>query len=235
MLHFTCGFFLTSLPYSESYTLITQLRKIMSFFTINFWTNIHTIINVRCSYRQYFKLLQTQKRTHPQIHTLFILRVIYLSISESNIEQVLGQHPTKQQLQGHLPPITKTIKIRRTRHAGHCWRSRELTYRSSVSIREVPLRTCRKQWTKWGRTHKWHIPADPFTWTGKAGRTSKFYIQQLCADTGCSLEDIPGAMDDRDGWWDRIREVFACSTTWWWWWCIFEGINWIRQNIRRKR
>ena len=29
------------------------------------------------------------------------------------------QHPTKQQLYGHLPPITKTIKIRRTRHAGH--------------------------------------------------------------------------------------------------------------------
>ena len=34
------------------------------------------------------------------------------------------QHPTKQQLYGHLPPITKTIKIRLTRRAGHCWRSR---------------------------------------------------------------------------------------------------------------
>ena len=30
------------------------------------------------------------------------------------------QHPTKQQLYGHQPLITKTIKIRRTRHAGHC-------------------------------------------------------------------------------------------------------------------
>ena len=35
------------------------------------------------------------------------------------------QHPTKQQLYGHTPPITKTIKIRGTRHAGHCWRSRD--------------------------------------------------------------------------------------------------------------
>ena len=35
------------------------------------------------------------------------------------------QHPTKQQLYGHLPPITETIKIRRTRHAGHSWRSRD--------------------------------------------------------------------------------------------------------------
>ena len=35
------------------------------------------------------------------------------------------QHPTRHQLYGHLPPITKTIQARRTRHAGHCWRSRD--------------------------------------------------------------------------------------------------------------
>ena len=35
------------------------------------------------------------------------------------------QHPTKHQLYGHLTPITKTIQVRQTRHAGHCWRSRD--------------------------------------------------------------------------------------------------------------
>ena len=35
------------------------------------------------------------------------------------------QHPTRHQLYGHMPPITKTIQVRRTRHAGHCWRSRD--------------------------------------------------------------------------------------------------------------
>ena len=35
------------------------------------------------------------------------------------------QHPIKQLLYGHLPPITKTIQVWRTRHAGHCWRSRD--------------------------------------------------------------------------------------------------------------
>ena len=35
------------------------------------------------------------------------------------------QHPTRHQLYGHLSPITKTIQVRRTKHAGHCWRSRE--------------------------------------------------------------------------------------------------------------
>ena len=31
------------------------------------------------------------------------------------------QHPTRNQLYGHLPPIMKTIQVRWTRHAGHCW------------------------------------------------------------------------------------------------------------------
>ena len=35
------------------------------------------------------------------------------------------QHPTRHQLYSHLPPTTKTIQVRRTRHAGHCWRSRD--------------------------------------------------------------------------------------------------------------
>ena len=39
--------------------------------------------------------------------------------------EYFAQHPTRHQLYGHLPPITKTIQVRRTRHAGHCWRSRD--------------------------------------------------------------------------------------------------------------
>ena len=35
------------------------------------------------------------------------------------------QHPRKHLVYGHLPPITKTIQVRRTRHAGHCWRNRD--------------------------------------------------------------------------------------------------------------
>ena len=35
------------------------------------------------------------------------------------------QQPTRHQLYSHLPPITKTIQVRRTRHAGHCWRNRD--------------------------------------------------------------------------------------------------------------
>ena len=35
------------------------------------------------------------------------------------------QHPTNQHLYGHLPPITTTIKVRRTIHEWHCWKSNE--------------------------------------------------------------------------------------------------------------
>ena len=41
------------------------------------------------------------------------------------LNEFWGQYPTKQQLYGHQPPITKTIKVRRTRHTGYCWRSRD--------------------------------------------------------------------------------------------------------------
>ena len=76
------------------------------------------------------------------------------------------QHPTRHQLYGHLPPITKAIQVRRTWHAGHCWRSRnelisdvlphiaeqkqddqlEHTYSSYVRIRDVALKTCQRWW-----------------------------------------------------------------------------------------
>ena len=103
------------------------------------------------------------------------------------------QHPTRHQLYGHLPPITKTIQVRRTRHAGHCWRSRD------ELIRDVLL---------WIPTHG----------RAKAGRPARTYIQQLCEDTGCCPEDLPRAMNDREKWRERVRDVRAASAIWWWWW-----------------
>ena len=80
------------------------------------------------------------------------------------------QHPIRHQLYGYLPPITKTIQVRRTRYTGHSWRSRdelisdvllwtphkagqkqgdqlEHTYNSYVMIRDVALKTCQRRWT----------------------------------------------------------------------------------------
>ena len=102
------------------------------------------------------------------------------------------QHPTKQQLYSRQPTITKTIKIKQTRHAGHCWRSRD------ELISRVFL------WT-------------PSLGRAKAGRLVWTYIQQLCENTGCSPEDLLEAMDDREGWRERFRDIRADGVTWWWW------------------
>ena len=47
----------------------------------------------------------------------------YTRILRAILNKSWRQHPTRHQLYGHLPPITKTIQVRRTRHAGHSWRS----------------------------------------------------------------------------------------------------------------
>ena len=106
------------------------------------------------------------------------------------------QHPTRHQLYGHLPPITKTIQVRRTRHAGHCWRSRD------ELIRDVLL---------WIPTHG----------RAKAGRPARTYIQQLCEDTGCCPEDLPRAMNDREEWQERVRDIRATNAIWWWWHTLY--------------
>ena len=49
----------------------------------------------------------------------------YTRILRAILNKTWRQHSTKKQQYGHLPPITKTMKIRRTRHAGHSCRSRD--------------------------------------------------------------------------------------------------------------
>ena len=115
----------------------------------------------------------------------------YTRMMRAVLNKSWRQHPTRQQLYGHLPPIMKTIQVRWTRHAGHCWRCKD------ELISDILL---------WNLSHG----------RAKAGQPARTYIQQLCADTGCSLEE---PMDDWDKWWERVKEIHASSTTWWWWWC----------------
>ena len=103
------------------------------------------------------------------------------------------QDTTRHKLYGHLPPITKTIQVRRARHVGHCWRSR------GELISDVLL------WT-------------PAYSQAKAGRPARTYIQQLCEDTGCSPEDQPKAKNDTEKWRERVRDIHSTGITWWWWW-----------------
>ena len=66
------------------------------------------------------------------------------------------------------------------------------------------------------------IVSDVLLWTpaygqSKAGRLARTFIQQLCDDTGCNPEDLPEAMNDRETWRERVRDIRASRTSWWWW------------------
>ena len=87
--------------------------------------------------------------------------------------------------------IIKTMQIRWTRHVEHCWRSKDELISNTLL---------------WIPSHG----------RAKAGWPDRTYIQQLCANIGYSLKDLLEAMDDRDGWQERVREIWASSTTRWW-------------------
>ena len=115
-------------------------------------------------------------------------RCKYTRILRAILNKSWRQHPTKHQLYGHLPPISKTIQVRQKRHAGHCWRSRD------ELISDVLL------WP-------------PIYVQAKAGRPARTYKQRPCEDTGCSLEDLPEAMNDREKWRERVRDIRDSGTT----------------------
>ena len=112
----------------------------------------------------------------------------YARMLRATLNRSWQQHLTRRQLYGHLPPITKTIQARRTRHAGHCWRSKD------------------------------EIVSDVLLWTpaygqSKAGRPARTFIQQVCDYTGCNPEDLPKAMNDRETWRERVRDIRASRTS----------------------
>ena len=114
----------------------------------------------------------------------------YTRMQRAILNKSWRQHPTRHQLYSHLPLITKTIHVRRTRHAGHCWRSND------ELIWDVLL------WTlTYGRA--------------KAGQPARTYMQRLFEDTGCSPEDLPEAMNDREKRQERVWDIRATGTARW--------------------
>ena len=125
----------------------------------------------------------------------------YIRMLRAILNKSRQQHPTRHQLYSHLPPIMKTIQVRWTRHAGHCWRSRD------ELISDVLLR----------------IPI--YGWA-KAGQPALTYIQQLCEDTGCGPEDLLEVMNDRN-----IRADSATWWWWWWCISLQNSSNNVKRSL----
>ena len=58
-----------------------------------------------------------------------------------------------------------------------------------------------------------HTHTTPTYGRAKAARSARTYIQQLCEDTGYSPEDLPEAMNDREKWRERVRDIRAGGPT----------------------
>ena len=98
------------------------------------------------------------------------------------------QHPTRHQLYGHLLPIMKTIQVRRTRHAGHCCRSRD------------------------------ELISDVLLWTPTYGRAKQddqleHTFSSYARIRDVAPEDLPGAMNDREKWRERVGDICSSGTT----------------------
>ena len=131
----------------------------LPFFESLVWLNLRLNPGLPDHWRTLYSLSQwpsSKRKARWQLH----------KNTASNIEQVQEAAPYKA-------PITKSIQVRRTRHAGHCRRRRD------ELISDI---------LQWIPSHGW----------AKAGRPARTYIQQLYANTGCSLEDLPEAMNNRE-------------------------------------
>ena len=96
-------------------------------------------------------------------------------------------HTTNEELYEKMPRITQSIRQQRMRFVGHSFRSKE------------------------------ELAGDVLLWQPKhgkqsTGRPKKSYIDQLISDTGCSYQELPTAMGDRDEWRKRVMANRASST-----------------------
>ena len=95
-------------------------------------------------------------------------------------------HPTKQRLYGKLKSVSSSIKERRLRFAGHCYRSKK------------------------------ELVSNVILWQPKHGKTSvgrprKTYYQQIAEDANCEVEDLHTLMSNRDEWRERVQMIRAIS------------------------
>ena len=82
------------------------------------------------------------------------------------------QHPTKQQLYSHLLFVIQTIQVKRARHSGHCWRSKDKLISNILLWTSIHGHTC-------------------------ASRHQKNLHQPAFTVTGFRLEDLPKAIANR--------------------------------------
>ena len=98
---------------------------------------------------------------------------IYTKVLRAVLRVSWKEHITNNNLYGKLMKVTDSLRVRRLKFIGHCWRSNDELINKVLTWR--PKRGKRKR-----------------------GRPVTTYLDQLRKDTGMSIEDLQKIMDDRD-------------------------------------
>ena len=74
---------------------------------------------------------------------------------------------------------------------------------------------------KQGRSHKWCTPMGP---PDMAEQKQDDQLEHIYSSYvriwDIALKNLPEAMNDREKWQERVRDIHASGMTWWWWWYI---------------
>ena len=116
------------------------------------------------------------------------------------------QHPTRHQLYGHLPPITKTIQVRRTRHAGHCWRSGDELIRDVLLW--TPHMAAQKQDDQLERTFSSYVRIQVVVLKTYLGR----WTIGRSGERGSGISVLPARYDDDDD--DEMNRIWFGLVLW---------------------
>ena len=162
------------------------------------------------------------------------------SLSNGYHRREWTRHLIKQLLYSHLHPIAQAIQVRRTRHAGICWRSKEKLMRNNLiwipTLYLLPIISIVVEFESFNNkcTDTYfpsHKPSNQgkqamlgtagdvrmnsyVTFTSGLLHTVTLVFYKLRADTVCRRENLPGSMADWDGWQDRVEEFLAISSIW---------------------
>ena len=133
------------------------LRKNQNSFRRNRFTTSQ-ILTIR-------RILEGVRAKNLQATILFVdFTKAFDSIHRGKMEQILLAYDLPKETVAAITILCRNTKVRRTRHAGHCWRSRDelisdvllwtphiwpsksRTTSSNVRIRDLALKTCQRRW-----------------------------------------------------------------------------------------
>ena len=80
----------------------------------------------------------------------------------------------------------------------------------TINLKNYPSKTNKTCGTRW---YKY----EPISGRSVRDLYTRAYLHSFCANTVCNSEDFPEAMDDRDGWREKIKKIRAVSETCWRW------------------